>query len=104
VLEQRTGKQRGCDVRVGRASGIGQQPVVVRPGRGLSLEAQPIGAAQRQQGALREVAIGMPIARSVARYRDPIISAVDPGLGRCRGRARFHHWLLADAVVRDLLD
>jgi hypothetical protein len=56
VLEQRTvGKQRGCDVRVGRATGIGQQAAVTRLGRHLSVEAQPIDEAQRAQGALRAV-------------------------------------------------
>jgi hypothetical protein len=54
-IEQRTvGKQRGCNVRVGRATGMGQQAVVVhlvansasRPSR---------STRQREQDALREV-------------------------------------------------
>jgi hypothetical protein len=50
-----SGNKRGCKVGVGRATGMGQQAVVIRPGRELSLEAQPIDAAQHEQGALPEV-------------------------------------------------
>jgi hypothetical protein len=64
-IEQRTvGKQRGCNVRVGRATGMGQQAVVIRPGRELSLEAQPIDAATR-------AGCSAGGARSAARLPDP---------------------------------
>jgi hypothetical protein len=62
-IEQRTvGKQRGCNVRVGRATGMEQQAVVVRPGGELCLESQPIDAAA-EQDALREVLDRQPDCR-----------------------------------------
>ena len=82
-IEQRTvGKQRGCNVRVGRATGNG-----TASSRSTSeSRTQPRGPADRRGNASRVLggrcSIGSPIARSVARHRDPITSAVRISLRR----------------------
>jgi hypothetical protein len=79
-IEQRTvGKQRGCNVRVGRATGMGQQAVVIRPGRELSLEAQPIDAATR-------AGCSAGGARSAARLPDPSPGTANRSPQRCGSR------------------
>jgi hypothetical protein len=96
VLEQRAvGKQRGCDVHVGRATGLGQQAVVVRPGRQLS-----VGSTRRngEQGALQAVrdrhandlgAADDPLARLSPSARVLGDISIDPSTRRARYAGNF---------------